>query len=116
LIYGKASPQGSTAAAANTAAAPSAICSFSAESLDQLKAAGEAGIQALGDAWDGVTDTVQEWGDDLSALADDGLDALSSVADTLESATDAIGNGAKSAAAYLALGLHAAQSVLRELA
>lgn len=97
---------------------------------------------AITDTWEAASTTASEWSADLSDLAEDGLetwveisdalgDSIADVADAvagslgtaatqtgdeLESVAGAVSTGAKNAASYLALGLHAAQATLSELA
>lgn len=115
--YGSATSAGSAKSIAHTTAAdpatetPSALCSFSAESLERLGAATEAGMDAIGElaheagealaeSWDSATATAADWAADLSDLAQDGWDTLAqavdavgdSIADTAYYAADAAGD------------------------
>jgi|GEM_PF-1138392 len=100
-LYGPA--VASVIGVANAAAdSVSAICSFSAESLEKLGDMADAGYDAVESAIDSVTNGFTQLYTDVAAMASDGLDTLGevgqSVSHAAEDVVDSIEDGLSDAA------------------
>lgn len=80
----------------------SALCSFSNESLAKLSETGHAGLQLLESGVDHTVEGIQDLGQGMVHLAEQGLDAVVDVAHAVESAASGIAHTVESAASGVA--------------
>lgn len=93
----------------------SAICSFSSESLALLSEAGHTGLGWLEAGIDSTVEGVGDLGDGMAELAEDGLDAIVSLAQTVEATASSVAHSLGSAATSVAQSVDSTASSVADL-